>query len=193
MATDQLFTVGEEIATSLVSCGMLPKVWEESLRASKAESFTLNEYENVAYVTFPSFQRLELYLVNEGEYREGNIQTEHNFFSGYLMGNDDKPTLIHQGALTLFLHIMEQTEFQEKLQIYTDVAQRQLKLIIFVGHSLRGEIATLATLWVLGKRLRNFLSQFSASTCSLEVIWLNCHCFQLEGKNTIYQRRDFLR
>ena len=32
--------------------------------------------------------------------------------------------------------------------------QRKVKTIIFVGHSLGGAVATLATLWVLEKRLR---------------------------------------
>jgi surfactin synthase thioesterase subunit len=41
-----------------------------------------------------------------------------------------------------------------QLQIYTDSKQRKLKPIIFVGHSLGGAVATLATLWVLEKRLR---------------------------------------
>jgi enhanced disease susceptibility 1 protein len=38
--------------------------------------------------------------------------------------------------------------------IYTDSKQRKLKPIIFIGHSLGGLVATLATLWVLEKRLR---------------------------------------
>nr|ABR16688.1 unknown [Picea sitchensis] len=157
MGSDSLtsrFTIGQEIATFLVSCGLVPKVWEESLRASNVESFTVNEYEDVAYVTFPSFQRLEDFIVDDSKCGEGNIQTDHGVFSGCLNGNDEKPALIHPGALTLFLHIMEKTDFQAKLQIYTDAKQRKLKPIIFVGHSLGGAVATLATLWVLGKRLR---------------------------------------
>jgi len=49
---------------------------------------------------------------------------------------------------------MENTDFKTKLQMYTDSKQRKLKPIIFVGHSLGGVVATLATLWVLQKRLR---------------------------------------
>nr|ABR16032.1 unknown [Picea sitchensis] len=157
MESDSLtsrFTIGQEIATFLVSCGLVPKVWEESLRASNVESFTVNESEDVAYVTFPSFQRLEDFIVNDNKCGEGNIQTDHGVFSGCLNGNDEKPALIHPGALTLFLHIMEKTDFQAKLQVYTDSKQKKLKPIIFVGHSLGGAVATLATLWVLGKRLR---------------------------------------
>ena len=41
-----------------------------------------------------------------------------------------------------------------QLQIYMDPKQKKLKPIIFVGHSLGGAVATLATLWVLKKRLR---------------------------------------
>eukprot|EP00253_Pinus_taeda_P027873 PITA_27873 len=52
----------------------------------------------------------------------------------------------------LFLHIIEKTDFQAK--IYTDFEQKKIKPIIFLGHSIGGAVATLATLWVLGKRLR---------------------------------------
>jgi len=159
MESDSLasrFTIGQEIATFLVSCGLLPKVWEESLRANNVESFTLNEYEDVAYVTFPSFQRLEDFVLNDSKCGEGNIQTDHGVFFGCLKGQDGQPALVHQGALKLFLHVMEQTDFQAKLQIYTNPnpKQRKLKPIVFVGHSLGGAVATLATLWLLEKRLR---------------------------------------
>ena len=40
------------------------------------------------------------------------------------------------------------------MQIYIDSKQRKLNPIIFVGHSLGGAVATLATLWVLEKKLR---------------------------------------
>ena len=40
------------------------------------------------------------------------------------------------------------------MQMYTCSKQRHLKPIIFVGHSLGGAVATLATLWLLEKRLR---------------------------------------
>ena len=41
-----------------------------------------------------------------------------------------------------------------QLQIYTDSQKKKLKPVIFVGHSLGGAVATLATLWVLEKRVR---------------------------------------
>jgi len=40
------------------------------------------------------------------------------------------------------------------MQIYLDSKKRKLNPVIFVGHSLGGAVATLATLWVLEKRLR---------------------------------------
>eukprot|EP00253_Pinus_taeda_P018531 PITA_18531 len=150
----QLFTVDQEIAAFLVSCGILSKAWEESLLASGSESFSLNEYEGVVYVAFPSFHKIEGFIVEESIYGEGIIQTDNKVFSGCLKGNDAQPALVHLGALKLFLHVMENTDFQAKMQIYTDSKQRQLKPIIFVGHSLGGAVATLATLWVLEKRLR---------------------------------------
>jgi len=149
-----LFTVGQESATFLLSCGILSKAWEVSRLASNSKSFTLNEYEGVAYVAFPSFHNIETFLVKERKYGEGNIQTDNKVFSDCLKGNNDQPALVHQGALKLFLHIMENTDFKTKLQMYTDSKQRKLKPIMFVGHSLGGVVATLATLWVLEKRLR---------------------------------------
>ena len=44
------FIVGKEIATFLLSTGILSKAWEESHIASNSESFSVNEYEGVAYV-----------------------------------------------------------------------------------------------------------------------------------------------
>eukprot|EP00253_Pinus_taeda_P031285 PITA_31285 len=143
------FTVGQEIATFLVSYGLLPKVLEESLHASNSEGFTVNDYEDFVCVAFASFQRVEDFIVSQSKCGEDNIQTvQKEVFSGCL-----DPALIHPGALTLFLHIMEKTDFKAMLQIYTDSKQRELKPIIFVGHSIGGAIATLATLWVLEKRL----------------------------------------
>jgi len=153
MESTPLFTVGQEIATFLVSCGIVSKAWEESRLASNSEGFSLNEYEGVAYVAFPSFHEIEGFTVNESKYGEGNIQNDKKAFFGCLEGNDGQPALVHQGALKLFLHIMENTDFQAKLQIYMDSKQRKHKPIIFVGHSLGGAVATLVTLWVLGKRL----------------------------------------
>jgi len=149
-----LFTVGQETADIFASCEILSKAWEESGRASNSESFSLKEHGGVAYVAFPSFHQIESFILKESKYGEGNIQTNNKVFSDCLKGYDDKPALVHQGALKLFLNIMEKTDFQAKLQIYTDAKQRKLKPIIFVGHSLGGAVATLATLWVLEKRLR---------------------------------------
>eukprot|EP00253_Pinus_taeda_P013158 PITA_13158 len=148
-----LFTADHEIATFLVSCGILPKAWEESRLANYSQSYTLNEFEGVAYVAFPSCHKIEGFIIQESKYGECNMPTD-KFFSGCLKGNDDQPALVHQGALKLFLYIMENTDFQAKIQMYTDSKQRKLKPVIFVGHSLGGAVATLATLWFLEKRLR---------------------------------------
>jgi len=143
------------IVCFLVSCRfLLPRAWEESLHASSLNSFTLNEDDDVLYVAFPSFHRIEDFIVTESEYGEGNIQTGNEVFSGCLKGNDDQLALVHQGALKIFLHIMENTDFKTKLQIYINSKQTQHKPIIFVGHSLGGAVATLVTLWVLEKKLK---------------------------------------
>ena len=69
----------------------------------------------VTYVAFASFHKIEDFIVEESKYGEGNIQTDNKVFSASLKGNDDQPALVHQGALKLFLHIMEKTDFQAKV------------------------------------------------------------------------------
>jgi len=145
------FTVAQEIATFLASCELLSKAWKELLRAceNSPQSFTLREDEDVVYVAFPSFNRLEDFIVEDSEYGEGNIQTGNEIFSVCLKGNDDQPARVHKGALKLLLHIMKNTHLEAKLQFFME-----FKPIIFVGHFLGGSVATLATLWALGKRLK---------------------------------------
>lgn len=79
----------------------------------------MNEYEGVAYVAFPSFHKIEGFIVNDSKYGEGNLQTDNKVFSGFLKCNDDQPALVHQGALNLFLHIMENTDFQAQVTYFT--------------------------------------------------------------------------
>ena len=107
--------VGQDIGTFSVSCGILSKGWEELHRANKSENFSLNEYEGVPYVAFPSFHKIEGFIVTESKYGEGNMQTDNKVFSGCLKGNDDQPALVHLGALKLFLHIMEKIDFQAQV------------------------------------------------------------------------------
>ena len=51
------FTGGQEIATFLVSYGLLPKVWEESLHARNSKGFTVNEHADFVCVAFASKSR----------------------------------------------------------------------------------------------------------------------------------------
>eukprot|EP00253_Pinus_taeda_P012752 PITA_12752 len=160
-----LFTVGQETAAFLASCEILFNAWEESDRANNLESFSLREHGGVAYVAFPSFLGIESFIDGEG-----NIETNNQVFLDCLKGDDDKPAQVHQGALKLFLDIMEKTDFQAKidqLQASTDSRQRKLKPIIFVGHSMGGAVATLATLWFLEKRIRQISSFCITFGCPL--------------------------
>ena len=54
-------------------------------------------------------------IFNGSEYGEGNIQTDNKVFSACLKGNNDQPALVHQGALKLFLYIMQNVNFQAKV------------------------------------------------------------------------------
>eukprot|EP01018_Ginkgo_biloba_P007342 Gb_37859 [translate_table: standard] len=152
-----LFTAGLETATFLASSGLLSKAWEESSRACKtnAEGYIMSEDgDSNVYIAFSSSQRLEDFVISGSRFGECKIQSEKKFFSDSLKGRDDEPALVHQGALKLFLRILENSDFKAKMQILTDPKQRKHKPIVFVGHSLGGAVATLATLWVLEKRQR---------------------------------------
>ena len=75
----------------------------------------MTEYGDVAYVAFPSFHKIEGFIVTERKYGEGNIQTDYKVFFGCLKGNDDLPALVHLRALKLFPHIMEKIDFQAQV------------------------------------------------------------------------------
>ncbi|GLJ28539.1 hypothetical protein SUGI_0561530 [Cryptomeria japonica] len=144
------FSVGRELATLIATCGILPKAWERicSISNNNGESFLVIKDGGVAYVIFHSFHE-EDFMVPDGKYGECNIQDEEIFSAG-LKGDGAKPALVHKGALNRFLHIMENSDFKAKVQGLKEQA------IIFVGHSIGGAVAALATLWFLEKRLRNF-------------------------------------
>ena len=77
----------------------MSKTWEELHCAKNLKNFSLNEYEGIAYVSFPSFQEIEHFNDNGSKYGEGNIQTDNNVFSTSLEGNDDQPALAHLSLL----------------------------------------------------------------------------------------------
>ncbi|XP_059077754.1 protein EDS1 isoform X1 [Cryptomeria japonica] len=64
-----------------------------------------------------------------------------------------KPALVHKGALYKFLDIMQRSDL--KTQMKNLSKQEKEQSIIFVGHSIGGAIATLATICFLDKRLKN--------------------------------------
>ncbi|GLJ28542.1 hypothetical protein SUGI_0561580 [Cryptomeria japonica] len=143
------FSVGQELATLIATCGILPKAWEAIFSFSKNEddSFLLEKDEDVVYVIFPSF-RNEDFIASDSKYGECNINNQKIFSAG-LKGDVDKPALVHKGALNRFLHILENPDFKAKMQ------ELKEQNIIFVGHSIGGAVAALATIWFLEKRLRN--------------------------------------
>ncbi|GLJ28868.1 hypothetical protein SUGI_0568990 [Cryptomeria japonica] len=148
LQTKPRFCVGRGLATLVTSSGILHNAWEEICKVSKnGVEFSLKEDERVAYVTFPSFSK-EDFTVTDSRYGEYSIQNEKNF-SVCLKGTDDKPALVHKGAFNRFLRILESSDFKAKIQALKSQA------IIFVGHSMGGAIATLATLWFLQKKARN--------------------------------------
>jgi len=78
----------------------------------------LNEYDDIAYVAFPSFHKIKGSVIKERKHGKGSIQTNKKVFYGCLRGNDDQPVLVHQGALKLLLHIMGITDFQTKVNYF---------------------------------------------------------------------------
>uniref|UniRef100_A0A0C9S3S7 TSA: Wollemia nobilis Ref_Wollemi_Transcript_14733_2075 transcribed RNA sequence n=1 Tax=Wollemia nobilis TaxID=56998 RepID=A0A0C9S3S7_9CONI len=145
-----LFSVGQELAAFLASCGILSRGWGEVLNISNTGSFVLNEYEGIVYVTFPS--HIEDFIVRDGRYGECRILDEKKAFSENLTGNDGQPPLVFKRALTRFQAILDNSDFKAQMQRLT--SQRKEQAIIFAGHSIGGAVATLATIWLLEKRLR---------------------------------------
>ncbi|XP_057867990.1 protein EDS1B isoform X5 [Cryptomeria japonica] len=143
------FSVGQELANFLATCEILLKAWKAicSISKNREDSFLLIKDEDVVYVIFPSFHN-EDFIASDSKYGECNIKNQKIFSAG-LKGNDDKPALVHKGALNRFLHILENSDFKAKMQ---DLKEQN---IIFVGHSIGGAVAALATIWFLEKRLRN--------------------------------------
>ncbi|GLJ28533.1 hypothetical protein SUGI_0561360 [Cryptomeria japonica] len=146
------FRSGQEFATFTATSGILPKAWEAicSISKNREDSFLLIKDGGVVYVAFPSFHK-EDYIVPDSKYGECNIKN-CKIFSAGLKGDDAKPAFIHKGALNRFLHILESSDFKAKMQGLKE------QTIMFVGHSVGGAVAALATLWFLEKRLRNFNS-----------------------------------
>ncbi|XP_057867994.1 protein EDS1B-like [Cryptomeria japonica] len=87
--------------------------------------------------------------VRDGKYDECNIQNADTVSSPSLKGDDDQPALVHKGAFNRFQYILENTDLDTQVQALREQA------IIFGGHSIGGAVATLATLFFLGKGLRN--------------------------------------
>ncbi|XP_057867987.1 lipase-like PAD4 isoform X2 [Cryptomeria japonica] len=143
------FSVGQELGSLIATCGILTKAWEGicSISNNKGDSFLLVKDEDVAYVIFPSFHN-EDFIVTDSKYGECNIQNDKIFSAG-LKGDDDNPALVHKGALNRFRQFLENQDFKAKVEGLKEQA------IIFVGHSIGGAVAALATLWFLEKRLRN--------------------------------------
>ncbi|KAH9304203.1 hypothetical protein KI387_008607 [Taxus chinensis] len=148
------FAVGTETADFLTSSGVLHRSWEEIHRVSinNVYTFHVTVLEDVVYVIFPSFY-VEDFMVKEGRYGECNIQKENTVFSACLKGDDGEPAVVHKGALNIFLHILRSSDF--KAQMDSVLKQKKEQTIIFAGHFVGGAVATLATIWFLGKRARN--------------------------------------
>lgn len=149
-----VFTTGQELATFLASCEILHKAWEEIRKASinHVDTFVVNDYEGVVYVTFSSLYTEDVFIVKDSKYGECMIQNGNTAFSYSLKGNDDQPALVHNGALRLFLRILESSDFND--QMHSLMSLKREQAVVFVGHSLGGAVATLATIWFLEKRIR---------------------------------------
>ncbi|GLJ44994.1 hypothetical protein SUGI_0947190 [Cryptomeria japonica] len=148
------FTAGHVNAAFLTSSGVLHQAWKEicSISTNNIDTSIVNEYESVVYVTFRSLYG-EDFNVSDGRYGECNIQNDNGVFSANLKVDDGKPALVFKGALNRFLHTMQSSNLEAQMQRFAN--QKKEQAIIFVGHSMGGAVATLATIWFLEKRLRN--------------------------------------
>ncbi|KAH9304201.1 hypothetical protein KI387_008605 [Taxus chinensis] len=146
-----LFTVGHQTANVFASSGILHNAWEAVQGASIENMFVLKSYEGVPYAIFSS-PCVEDFIVRDSKYGECKIQDENRAFSSCLKGNDDKPALVHKGALRRFLHILENSDFKTQMQRL--INQKKEQAVVFVGHSMGGAVAALAMIWFLEKRAR---------------------------------------
>ncbi|GLJ28512.1 hypothetical protein SUGI_0560980 [Cryptomeria japonica] len=147
------FTAGEKQAICL-SCEILERAWSETRNISNNNDttyFRRSENEGVVFITFPS-RFIGDFTAGDSPYEQCDIQSENKVFSASLKGDDDQPALVHKGSLTMFLNILRNSDLET--QMNTFAKQRKEQTIIFVGHSIGGAIATLSTIWVLEKRLR---------------------------------------
>ncbi|XP_057831870.2 protein EDS1L-like [Cryptomeria japonica] len=148
------FTAGEQQAICLSSCEILEQAWGETRSISNKNDITYfrrSENGGVVFITFPSLF-IGDFTTGDIPYEQCDILSEKEFFAASLKGDDDQPALVHRGALSMSLYILRNTDLENQINAFSK--QRKDQTIIFVGHSIGGAIATLATIWVLGKRLR---------------------------------------
>ncbi|XP_057831759.2 lipase-like PAD4 [Cryptomeria japonica] len=153
------FAAGQEQAIFLSSCEILNRAWEETRSIPNDNDntyFRWSEYEGVPFIAFPSFH-IGDFTASDSSYEQCDIKNENKFFSGRLKDDDDQPALVHKGALNKFLDIMRKSDLETQMKHFSEQIKEQKKEqpIIFVGHSIGGAMATLATICFLDKRLKN--------------------------------------
>ncbi|XP_057867959.2 lipase-like PAD4 isoform X1 [Cryptomeria japonica] len=143
------FTTGLANADFFNLSGIPNQAWKEIAAVCTLNvDFLVNEYEGVVYMSFPSYV-IEDFVVRDGRYGGCIIQNEKDVFSGCLKGDDERPALVYEGALNRFLHTLRHSNFEAQMQEFLN---QKKEALIFVGHAIGGQVATLAMLWLLAKR-----------------------------------------
>ncbi|GLJ28530.1 hypothetical protein SUGI_0561320 [Cryptomeria japonica] len=141
------FTTGQETASFLCSCGILDQSWNEihDVYTKNVGTFLLKSHEGVLYVAF-SVHYME---ARDGRDEECDLQIADTVLYPSLKGDDGQQALVHKGAFNRFRYFLNNTDLNARLQ------GLQEQVIVFVGHSIGGAVATLATIWFLEKRMKN--------------------------------------
>ncbi|XP_057867964.2 lipase-like PAD4 isoform X2 [Cryptomeria japonica] len=160
------FTTGLANADFFNLSGIPNQAWKEIAAVCTLNvDFLVNEYEGVVYMSFPSYV-IEDFVVRDGRYGGCIIQNEKDVFSGCLKGDDERPALVYEGALNRFLHTLRHSNFEAQMQEFLN---QKKEALIFVGHAIGGQVATLAMLWLLAKREKAIMGIYSVAASHFSI------------------------
>ncbi|GLJ40641.1 hypothetical protein SUGI_0838990 [Cryptomeria japonica] len=125
----------------------LPTCWEVCQEAYKYGNgpFTCKRKDDFVFISFPGCNNVEE-ISAENKFGECKIDEGNQLFRSLRAIALDEPALVHKPTLERFLFLLQNTEFEKKVQ------GGKYRRIVLTGHSFGGSVAVLATLWLLEQR-----------------------------------------